>query len=704
MLEAEFEFPSELEISVVPEMLIDYHQSECRVPIHHLFTFHHLYSCIGSLRHSLHPSPSTGLDQRCWTMDAMAAPIAGPNALLRYLRAARDPPSTGGPSKISLATSAWRDQGSEIPHLGEILRDWILSVWIDLNGGSATHPLLDAAHHDLMLAVLRATRTGLPAIALTRLFVLLLDHPSHTTVTEHEVWSLTSQDTTSTPDAWFDAWSAMLALLAQSSSAHALSRDLASTVESALRRSLQGPSIHKRVMSVIPSLVSNLSRAIAHGISLDAALTGSVFFPASILKAGGSVDIVLKSWSDSGATASFIPHLLQSYQSALWQHRHDIYIQPTSSRVAHDTYINDKIRTAIRLAFEACHLALSSSLGAGQVQYWRHKTLCWELVAHWGVYLATDPTWAQLLRTEAANGRALMETEQDVLLLEGVLACLGAMEGLDHHNTGLDTTVFAWCIASPPQLHDRAAHVLRESLRYHQVTRTDEVWIGHVLDGLQSLASPSLDQRSAQAVQDLVSSGPLWDSTLLRALEATKRRSPVCQLLKERLRILSPDEHNTTSIVVGAISRLAEAVAPLGVDVADDLVSAAEAVLGFIKAGRATESVPSARDLGLASLLRLGRQAAPHVQERLEQHYELWSSQDEPKGHHELLHERLSWVLVRLPQTADLKSNWNLEDLIEPPSTLSPSTKDLASPGDITASDLNIIQYVLLNGCSLTTF
>lgn len=63
-------------------------------------------------------------------MEAAQA-ITGPNALLRFLRASRDPPLPGGPSKIALAASAWRDPASEIPHLAEILRDWLLSAWSD---------------------------------------------------------------------------------------------------------------------------------------------------------------------------------------------------------------------------------------------------------------------------------------------------------------------------------------------------------------------------------------------------------------------------------------------------------------------------------------------------------------------------------------------------------------------------------------------
>jgi hypothetical protein len=54
--------------------------------------------------------------------------VAGPNSLIRLLRAAEDPPHENGPSKIAIATHVWSDSG-DLPGKAEIIRDWIYSTW-----------------------------------------------------------------------------------------------------------------------------------------------------------------------------------------------------------------------------------------------------------------------------------------------------------------------------------------------------------------------------------------------------------------------------------------------------------------------------------------------------------------------------------------------------------------------------------------------
>lgn len=55
--------------------------------------------------------------------------LTGPNTLLRFLRSPNDPPLVGGPSKIELATRAWRRETPQLPGKAEILKEWILNTW-----------------------------------------------------------------------------------------------------------------------------------------------------------------------------------------------------------------------------------------------------------------------------------------------------------------------------------------------------------------------------------------------------------------------------------------------------------------------------------------------------------------------------------------------------------------------------------------------
>lgn len=70
-------------------------------------------------------SPARGITGE----DLGAEQIIGPNTLLRLLRSPNDPPNSGGPTKIDLATEVWRRATPQLPGKAEILRDWILSTW-----------------------------------------------------------------------------------------------------------------------------------------------------------------------------------------------------------------------------------------------------------------------------------------------------------------------------------------------------------------------------------------------------------------------------------------------------------------------------------------------------------------------------------------------------------------------------------------------
>lgn len=176
-------------------------------------------------------------------------------------------------------------------------------------------------------------------------------------------------------------------------------------------------------------------------------MTSATLFPLTVLKAPDPMGSVLGVWSAGEPTAAFVTHLMESFHSALCANRYKIYIQPINNRQTHETYVNAKFRLAIRHAFATCHQALSDLSRVSQIAYWRQKNSCWQSIARWGVYLATDDDWVNLLRADAAEAKAIMATQEDVRLLQVVLMCLGTTEALDHETTALDPAVIAWCIA-----------------------------------------------------------------------------------------------------------------------------------------------------------------------------------------------------------------------------------------------------------------
>lgn len=160
------------------------------------------------------------------------------------------------------------------------------------------------------------------------------------------------------------------------------------------------------------------------------------------------------------SSANVIPHVLRAFHYALHRHRFDLFVQPASSRIPHDTYTNNKVRHAVRQALFSCQQALSPLAEKAPILYWQQKQACWNSVASWGVYLATEEEWAGLLSADATEARLVMANHRDVQLLEPVLGVLGTMERLDHNNTQIDAIVVSWCIAVrsgpdlPPWSHD----------------------------------------------------------------------------------------------------------------------------------------------------------------------------------------------------------------------------------------------------------
>lgn len=170
--------------------------------------------------------------------------------------------------------------------------------------------------------------------------------------------------------------------------------------------------------------------------------------------------------------------------------------------------------------------------------------------------------------------------------------------------------------------------MLTESLRFHQVTRTEEGWVNLVLDGVESLTLSSLDRHGAQAVHQLILNGPVGDARVQKVLRATKHTNSVRDCLLVRLEALKPAELTKTTIMVSAVSRLVVAMSPFGQASHDQLVQATEGALAHITTGSnpnqgRADVDDAAIDRGLASLLCVGRQASVGVKQRLEKVYDL---------------------------------------------------------------------------------
>ncbi|KAF7339660.1 Urb2 domain-containing protein [Mycena sanguinolenta] len=65
-------------------------------------------------------------------------------AVYHALKAPSDPPRSGGPSKIQIASSAWEDKSLYMPNKGEVISDWILTKLLkDKANPPALNPVLD---------------------------------------------------------------------------------------------------------------------------------------------------------------------------------------------------------------------------------------------------------------------------------------------------------------------------------------------------------------------------------------------------------------------------------------------------------------------------------------------------------------------------------------------------------------------------------
>jgi len=66
-----------------------------------------------------------------FSLSPMSLPdyLLSAHALVKALKAARDPPQDGGPTKLSIATTAIHEENTYLPNKEQIVLDFILDTW-----------------------------------------------------------------------------------------------------------------------------------------------------------------------------------------------------------------------------------------------------------------------------------------------------------------------------------------------------------------------------------------------------------------------------------------------------------------------------------------------------------------------------------------------------------------------------------------------
>ena len=402
--------------------------------------------------------------------------VAGPNSLIRLLRAAEDPPQPNGPSKIAIASRVWSDS-SDLPGKAEIIRDWIYSIWykdtkryaskirtrdkLTETGRDTATRVFDKAYLDLLALILRSTSESLPTQFLCRYFRSRSLTTASASADEHELWKEGARRSSAPSDAWLEVWIEMVKCLAKDGSS--LAPALVHTVEVKLEDSINLMPISKKVScKVCPASkklirfqnnlavqdnLAEISKAFASHPQLDSATLGSIMYPVGSFKVSKTYLGCIKTLPSSKPTLRFIPRLLSGLESAVRKHRSDIFIQPTTSKTAYQTYINGKTRSLLCNAIGETQILLASIEAQDLLEpKWQCRRDVWQCVASWGVYVETEETWRQLLSEDVARAEDFLVNRPDISLIGAVLSFLTTAEELDHKVAHVDATTLAWCL------------------------------------------------------------------------------------------------------------------------------------------------------------------------------------------------------------------------------------------------------------------
>lgn len=193
--------------------------------------------------------------------------------------------------------------------------------------------------------------------------------------------------------------------------------------------------------------LAEISKAFASHPQLDSATLGSIMYPVGSFKVSKTYLGCIKALPSSTATMRFIPRLLSGLESAVRKHRFDIFIQPTTSKIAYQTYINGKTRSLLCNAIGETQVLLASIEAQDLLESkWKCRRDVWQCVASWGVYVETAETWRQLLSEDVARAEDFIVNRPNVSLIGAVLSFLTTAEELDHKIAHVDATTLAWCL------------------------------------------------------------------------------------------------------------------------------------------------------------------------------------------------------------------------------------------------------------------
>ncbi|KAL1412497.1 hypothetical protein Q8F55_000242 [Vanrija albida] len=494
---------------------------------------------------------------------ATPEPLSG-STLIKALKGAADP-TPSGERKIALAAGAWADGSLLIPRKADVLRDWVLEAWMrskptwvplsDLANPRSASPLLDPAYHDLLVAVtpscaappaaplsllatyIAAAGAGTPPPALGGAVAASLSQLFHTTEG-------------SKADAWADIWAKLVGALASPSAAVDALAPVAALVCDALAATLPTSPNGKKIAQGLHASLPAYAAALAHHPELRPVfepLTGALLFPLAALQTLDPLKPLLAALApaptgDALPALGAIPHLFATFIAATVQQRYTLYARGADRRPI-DVVVADKVRAAVTPALGAAlefvnrledsvlsRPGSSTPSGAVVEGLWSSRLALWTAFHAWGGYLETDAAAGQLVANEAqraASALALYGASEAAAEDEGlagrILRTLDVLERLDHARTDVNTEVVGWCLASPARTHPAARTLLSSILRFHQLTRSLDVFFDLVSDACAGLFDASLPSNALSTLYSLVAVGPLTDKAFRDDLAAAVR-------------------------------------------------------------------------------------------------------------------------------------------------------------------------------------
>lgn len=245
-----------------------------------------------------------------------------------------------------------------------------------------------------------------------------------------------------------------------------------------------------------------------------------------------------KATKDPRPILAAIPHLFSAFVDSTLHDRYTLYGKTSSDRPI-DVIVADRVRGAIITGLAACldlvnsiegQLKSDSSAAPMLQAIWAARLALWRRLQEWGGYLESDTNASDLVSRAARQASSALSqygasesNAADEGMAGPVLRTLTALEQLNHDLTSLDTTVIAWCLASPPRVHAPARELLTALLKFHSLTHSLPKYFDLITASLKELFDAKLPQDALDALYLLVATGPLADKAFQVDLSAAVR-------------------------------------------------------------------------------------------------------------------------------------------------------------------------------------